>query len=358
VAEWAIERVQSWPDLASPGDMEASLEVFPVGATARVAGVPWPRASKTVGCKEEPHLERRTRPTRDWGVDRMRTTEQINSFWQLARERSVDGEVLRRRIAAIAAYAVAFCGFLLAVGLGVLVLVFLAGIVVSVGAAALLAVWPTLRSFGGDAIAYSRDRSRAIRGQFMPLCRRLLSAARTALAEARAHSSGLAHAAAASGSRIGRSVGQTARTTTTRIAPRAARLDPKHEAIRLNATGTQHRRSGRYDEAVECHRQALEILRALGDRRGVALTQSNLALAVSHAGDDAWAVGLFEEAAATLAELGDEEHEAQIMANLGVTHRRQGRREEGDNVLQLALSKLTPASSAYQAIAAELRRAS
>jgi tetratricopeptide (TPR) repeat protein len=139
---------------------------------------------------------------------------------------------------------------------------------------------------------------------------------------------------------------------------RAARRGPKHEAIRLNALGTQHRRSGRYDEAVETHRQALEILLALGDRRYVALTQSNLALALSHAGDDDWAVGLFEEAAATLGELGDEEGEARIMANLGVTHRRHGRRDAGDNVLELALSKLSPDSSAYQAIEAELRRAS
>jgi tetratricopeptide (TPR) repeat protein len=288
----------------------------------------------------------------------MRTTEQINSFWQLAREESVDGEVLRHRIAAIAAFAVAFSGFLLAVGLGALVLVSIAAIVVLVGAAALVAVWPMLLSFGGDAIAYARERSRATHRQFVPLSRRVLNAARPALAVARAHSSGLARAAATSASRIGRSVGQTARTTTIPIAPRAARLDPTREAIRLNATGTQHRRGGRYDEAVECHRRALEILRALGDRRGIALTQSNLALALSHAGDDNWAVGLFEEAAATLGELGDEEHEAQIMANLGVTHRRHGRREEGDNVLELALSKLSPASSAYQAIEAELRRAS
>jgi tetratricopeptide (TPR) repeat protein len=253
---------------------------------------------------------------------------------------------------------VGFCGFLLAIGLVVVVLVFLAGIVVSVCAVALLALWPRLHSFGGDAVAYARDRSRATRRLLVPLWRRGLSAGRMALLEARAHSSGLADAAAASGSRVGRSIDQTARATTIRFAPRAARLDPKREAIRLNALGTQHRRSGRYDEAVETHRQALEILLALGDRRDVALTQSNLALALSHAGDDGWAVGLFEEAAATLGELGDEEGEARIMANLGVTHRRHGRRDAGDNVLELALSKLSPDSSAYQAIEAELRRAS
>lgn len=288
----------------------------------------------------------------------MRTTEQINSFWELARERSVDGEVLRRRIMAIGAVAVGLCGFLLAIGLGVVVLLFLAGIVLSVGVAALLTLWPRLRSFVGNGIAHGRDRSRVIRGQLVPRWRKVTGSVCMALVEGRAHGNALARAAAALCCRVGRGVSQAGRAATTRFAPRTARVDPKREAIRLNATGTQQRRSGCYHEAVDSHRQALEILRALGDRRGVALTQSNLALAVSRAGDDAWAVGLFEEAAATLRELGDEEHEARIMANLGVTHRRHGRPEEGDNVLELALSKLSPASSAYEAIEAELRRAS
>jgi hypothetical protein len=288
----------------------------------------------------------------------MRTTEQISSFWKLARERSDEGEILRRRIAAIGAITVGFGGFLLAIGLGVVVLVFLAGIVVSVSVAILVTAWPRLRTFGGTGIAHLRDRSRATRGHLVPLWRSVLAAARTVFIEARAHSNDVARRAAASGSRVGRRVGQTVEAATIPFAPRTARLDPKCEAIRLNATGTQQRRDGRYDVAVECHRQALEILRRLGDRRGVALTQSNLALALSHTGDDAWAVGLLEEAAATLRELGDEEHEARIMANLGVTHRRHGRPQEGDNILELALSKLSPASSAYEAIEAELRRAS
>ena len=288
----------------------------------------------------------------------MRTTEQINSFWELAREQSVEGEVLRRRSAAIAAFAVAFCGFLLAIGLAVVLLVLLAGIVVWVGVAGIHALWPRLRTLGGNGIAFARDGLRATCSRLVALWRRLPSAARMALVKVRARGGGIVRVAAVSGCRVGYSVGQTARATTIRFAPRAASLVPRREAIRLNATGTQLRRSGRYDEAVECHRQALEILQALGDRRGVALTQSNLALALSHAGDDDWAIGLFEEAAGTLGELGDEEHEAQIMANLGVTHRRHGRRKEGDNVLELALSKLSPASSAYRAIESELRRAS
>jgi hypothetical protein len=288
----------------------------------------------------------------------LRTTEQINSLWELAHERSVEGEVLRRRVAAIGAIAIGFCGLLLAIGLAVLVLIFLGAVTLSAGGLAVVALWPWLRSGCGEAVAYVRDGTRATRGRLVPLLRRVRNASGTAFVKARANCSGLARAAIASGARFGCCVARSARATVIRFAPRPARRDVQREASRLNATGTQHRRGARHDEAVECHRQALELLQALGDRRGVALTQSNLALALSHAGDDQWAIGLFEEAAAALGELGDEEHEAQIMANLGVTHRRHGRREEGDNVLELALSKLSPASSAYQAIESELRRAS
>ena len=273
----------------------------------------------------------------------MRTTKQLNSLWELAREQSVEGDVLRRRVAAIGAITIGFCGFLTAIGLGVVVVVTLAAIAVSVGVAALLTAWPRLRTLVHDGHAFVRDHSRAAHGRLLRLFRIVLSTARTALVDARAHMTALA---------------KTARAATIRLDPRVARLDPKREATSLNAIGTQHRRVGRYDEAVECHRRALEILRSVDDRRAVALTQSNLALALSHAGDDAWAIGLFEEAAATLRELGDREHEARIMANLGVTHRRHGRPEKGDDVLQLALAKLSPSSSAYQAIEAELRRAS
>jgi hypothetical protein len=316
----------------------------------------------------------------------MRTTQQINSFWDLARERSDDGETLRRRMAAVGAIAIVFCGFLLAIGLGLLVVAFLTGTLLSLAAVALVAAWPRIRSAGRDgarhACGWARgarswaghvggrargatgwagragDRARRAAGTTRPLWRRLSTFGSAAFATARTHVSGAGRATARSGPRLSRDAGQAARATALRFAPRQARLDPQREAIRLNATGTQNRRHGRHAEAVECHRQALEILLGLGDRRGVALTQSNLALALSHSGDDEWAIGLFEEAAATLRDLGDEEHEGQVMANLGLVHRRHGRREEGDNVLELALAKLSPASSAYHAVEAELQRAS
>jgi hypothetical protein len=310
----------------------------------------------------------------------MRTTEKINAFWELTREDSVAGERIRRRVAAMGAVCLALCGFLVAIGLGLLVVAFLAGVLLSALIVALLAVSPRVGSLARSTAGGIHSRARGARVAAVPAVRRARSAGSTAVASARTHgtklagttkagtaaarSSGagalavartrgleLARTAVESGSRTTRELARTARTT-------ASRTDPHRKALRLNAAGTQHRRDRRYEEAVECHRRALEILRELDDRRAIALTQSNLALALSHSGDDEWAIGLFQEAAATLHDLGDEEHEAQIMANLGVAHRRQGRDEEATNVLELALSKLTPASSAYQAIEQQLRRAS
>jgi tetratricopeptide (TPR) repeat protein len=288
----------------------------------------------------------------------MRTSEQINSFWGLARESSADGERLRRRIGAMTAMSLLVCGFLLAIGLRVLVLAFLAGALVSAGVLVFTAVWPQVRAHGREWIAHLRPLAQGTQGFLVPLWQKAHGSSVTAVAAAGRRATAFARTAGESGSHVSRELAQAARTTAIRFAPRPARTEQQREALRLNAAGTQHRRNGLYPEAVESHRRALEILRALDDRRAVALTQSNLALALSRAGDDEWATALFEEAAASLRDLGDEEHEAQIMANLGLAHRRHGRREEGDNVLQLALSKLTPASSAYHAIEAELRRAS
>jgi tetratricopeptide (TPR) repeat protein len=299
----------------------------------------------------------------------MRTSGQINSFWRLARESSADGERFRRRIGALGAVTLAICAFLVIIGLGALVLAMLAGALASIAVLSFAAVWPKVQRRGGQGIERVRSGGRTATVVLVPLWRRTRIHAKTggryarrstanALTWAGPRAAALARVALAESSRTGRALTRAARSTALRVALPRPWSDPQREALRLNAAGTQHRRNGLFKEAVECHRRALEILRALDDRRAVALTQSNLALALSHAGDDDWAIGLFEEAAATLRELGDEEHEAQIIANLGLTHRRHGRREEGDNVLELALSKLSPASSAYHTIEAELRRAS
>ena len=103
---------------------------------------------------------------------------------------------------------------------------------------------------------------------------------------------------------------------------------------------------------------ALEIVHELGDRRAEALTRNNLALALVHTGGVAVAVQQFEEALVLLRELGDEEHEGQVIANLASVRRRQGRDEDADSLLNAALDKLPPESSAYRQVEEQLRRAS
>jgi tetratricopeptide (TPR) repeat protein len=299
----------------------------------------------------------------------MNGSELIKAFWRTLRERSRAGAKLRRRLAATAAMALLFGGFLIAIGFGAFVLAFLAALVIVIAVLVFAAYWTEVRSVLGVSARHLRGGSRTIAAASLPLLRQTSLHTRRGAGRAYRSSAVVAaslgrraavvsRSAAQSGARTTCALTRTARSTTARIASHLPQADPLREAFRFNATGTELRRDGRYDEAVDCHRRALEILRAHDDRRAVALTQSNLALALSHAGDGDGAIGLFEEAATTLGELGDEEHEAQIIANLGIAHRRHGRREEGDNVLELALTKLEPTSTAYQAIEAELRRAS
>jgi tetratricopeptide (TPR) repeat protein len=133
--------------------------------------------------------------------------------------------------------------------------------------------------------------------------------------------------------------------------------DDLRQALRLNALGADLRREGQPERAVECHRAALEIMEDLGDARGVALTQNNIALALERAGEEDEAVEHFEEAIAILRELDDGEREGQVIANLGVTLLRRGRREEGVELLTESLEKLEPDSRARLRVERQLLRA-
>jgi hypothetical protein len=86
------------------------------------------------------------------------------------------------------------------------------------------------------------------------------------------------------------------------------------------------------------------------------LTLNNLALALDRAGDPG-ALGLFEEAAAILGELGEDQQEGEVIANLALAFRRRGSEERSAEVLELALGKLNPESQAYRKVEG-LRRAS
>jgi tetratricopeptide (TPR) repeat protein len=143
-----------------------------------------------------------------------------------------------------------------------------------------------------------------------------------------------------------------------RATGRLPQLTGRREALQLNELGTQLRRRGQPELAAERHRVALEIVRSLGDEQAEALTLNSLALALAHAGAEAQAVRYLEHARLVLRELGDQEHEGQVIANLGLVYRRQGQSEEAALLLQEALDRLPPESSAYRQIKNELRRAS
>jgi hypothetical protein len=300
----------------------------------------------------------------------------IKMLWLLLRERSPAGARRRRRLCAAGGVAIFVAGFLAAVGLGWIVASVLAAValafVVTVATVTAPRIWrATCTSYRSGWIgATGAAAGRASHA--------LVQRSGPALTRARA---GTTHAAQLSlplmrdaGARLQRVhvpgqlealAGEVrARTNRTRLTGSSLwqlerRAPLQREALRRNGAGVQLRRQGSYAQAATEHRAALEILRALGDQRAVALTLNNLALALSHDdGDDTTAVALFQEAATILGELGDDQDEGQVIANLGLTHLRHGRDDEANNVLQLALAKLAPASSAYHQVEAELRRAS
>jgi tetratricopeptide (TPR) repeat protein len=134
-------------------------------------------------------------------------------------------------------------------------------------------------------------------------------------------------------------------------------LDPGRLARELNERGARLRREGAPAQAAAQHREALAIVRDLGDQRAEALTLNNLGLALAHTGAEQAAVEYLEQAVDVLHELGDEEHEGHVIANLGVVYRRQGQGDEAATLFQEALEKLPPASPAYRQVEEELRRA-
>jgi tetratricopeptide (TPR) repeat protein len=229
-----------------------------------------------------------------------------NNLWHLVR---TDAQA-RRRLVVGSAFAVFLGGLLTAAGLAFVVLGVCLLIVVLVGGTAAFRALRRNRHRGTAALRAFRRKQHLIVAQLTTLASRL----------------------------------------------RARRIDVQHEALRLNVAGAQHRRSGEHAQAIELHERALEMLSDTDDLHAVALTQNNLALAMSHAGDDPAATSLFEQAATTVGALGDREQEGKIMANLALAHRRQGRSQECEETLRLALTKLRRDSTAYRRVEAELSR--
>lgn len=259
-------------------------------------------------------------------------------------ERSPAGARLRRRVGALGG-----CGIVLCVALAV------------VGAAALLLALGVMAVVAASAVATAR-RPRRRRSQ-RPARERVRETARTAAAAllvgARRLWGELLRLVTVARRRTAAAVRarKEARTSHTMGKPESAPAPATlRDALRLNATGVELRRRGEPERAAECHRAALSILEALGDRRGVALTQSNIALALERAGAEDEAVAYFEEAIWTLDELDDREREGQVIANLGAVHLRHGRPEEAQELFHAALEKLSPESALRGHVERQLAR--
>ena len=271
-----------------------------------------------------------------------------------------DRERLGERVLALAALWLLFSGILMALSFVVLALVSLALLLVVVGA--LGARWLDRRYelshgfarsvtvvAGAGERAAGRARSLGGRRHLRPLGRRLRTAA-TGIP-------GRADAALTAALRRYALTVYRLRARTARLLPADERVGHRR-AVRLNELGAELRRRGAHEQAAEQHREALDIVRDLGDEQAEALTLNSLALALAQSGAETEAIQYLEHARGVLHELGDEKHEARVIANLGIVYRRQGLSEEAAILLHEALDKLPPESPAYRRVQEELRRAS
>lgn len=273
-------------------------------------------------------------------------------------EPSAMGARLRRRIGALSGCAAFLTGMLAAIGLPLLLAVAtVAGFaaVVAVVAAAVRRwrrppAWPGENRSGiGDAVEAS-----------VATVRMAAAVLRRELVLAACRLAGELSGAAAPGLQRAAVLSEQLRDVRFRASPGAAAFRSSgrgvREALQLNAHGVELRRQGESRQAAAYHRAALEILQDVGDRRCVALTQNNIALALERAGAEEEAVPYFEEAIRTLRELGDPEREGQVIANLGAMHLRQGRSDQAAELFQAALERLNPATEARGQVERQLAR--
>ena len=304
----------------------------------------------------------------------MELADRIEELWRVLRADSPEGRLARRRVAATTAMATAVAVLLALVGLLAIVLV-VAAVVTSLAAVVIAAL--LVRRYGarfvglrgavsrGTTVSAAAGRSVAS-GLLRGSSRAGLSARRNIECRVPQVRDSYSRVQAVAGRHLATATGKAqhhARSAATSLAASAGSAWPtrtpgvrQRDAVRANAAGVQLRRQGACNEAAEQHRLALAVFRDLGDRRSEALTLNNLALALDRA-DDPAALELFEQAATILGELGEEQHEGKVIANLGMAFRRRGREDQSAEVLEVALEKLDPDSQAYRTVE-RLRRAS
>jgi len=285
-----------------------------------------------------------------------------------------------RRLLAFGALWLLIAGLLSALSFFAVAVVLTAMLTLVVAAG--MALWG-LRNYGTNAAAWASPRARDAAGWLGGRSRRAArSAGSGSRRAARSAGSGSQRAAAWLGPtsrNAGRSARQLASSAPSRSRSLADRLAQgyaaavyrgsaltartiegigRRRAVRLNERGTQLRRGGHAEEAVEQHHVALAIVRDLGDQQAEAATLNNLGLAYAQVGAPDAAVKYLEQALTVLQQVGDAEHEGQVIANLGLVHRQTGHSREAEQLLHEALAKLPPESLTYRQVEAELRHAS
>jgi tetratricopeptide (TPR) repeat protein len=286
----------------------------------------------------------------------------------------------RQRLAALAAFGVFWGALMVTIGFRPLHVVIVIGglLVVAVlaleGHHAAAALGPKLGPRARRADAWTAARARAAwaavlrgsraasarvarvdwRGMQLAARRHTESAAQAGRRTA-ATAGGLAAAAskrtAAVGGAAVTAVEEQARTVRRDLTEARRRTD----AQSLNEQAASLRHEGRYHEALAAGEQALEIFRALGDRRSEALTLNGIGLTQARTGDEAGALDSYETAIALLSELGDSHGTGRVLANLGALHLGQGQDEQARAVWHDALERLDPDSPEHDRTAQQLR---
>ncbi|MEB3826117.1 CHAT domain-containing protein, partial [Phormidium sp. CCY1219] len=95
----------------------------------------------------------------------------------------------------------------------------------------------------------------------------------------------------------------------------------KREADRLWQEGGDRYRQGQLREAIQAWEGALEIYRAINQRRDVALTLGNLGIAYRHLSHYTLAAQYLQEAVEIFREIGDRPAASNILGNLGLIYR-------------------------------------
>jgi tetratricopeptide (TPR) repeat protein len=96
----------------------------------------------------------------------------------------------------------------------------------------------------------------------------------------------------------------------------------------LGNLGSVYQCQRKWEQAIDCFEQSLEISRRLEDEHSVAQTLNNLGTVYEPQSKWGQAIDCYEQSLETKRQLGDEHGVAQTLGNLGIVHRSQGKWEQ------------------------------